>query len=245
MTREDFMSRVLAPLGRLTGDEQADIRKELEEHIEDRMEALLEMGWAPELAEERSLEAMGDPAEIGREMAKQYRGRGWVWLGRAAVILTVVLCIQAVLSVGIWGFLWDSITTRIVPEKWTELNQVEASEDVDLRILIGNDILRIAQVNVGQRWDEEKRLAELVLCSYNRIPGGVVSHRLINGIKIENQRGEELWDGGSGSGSGHYMREQGTRYVDIEPGDTYVTLVYQWFGEDIRVEVSLPEGEAS
>ena len=98
MTRQEFLAQVLSPLGRLTAQERENVRRELEEHVEDRMEALLEMGWDAELAEEWRLEAMGDPAEIGREMARQYRGRGWLWLGRAAVVLTAVVCIRALLD---------------------------------------------------------------------------------------------------------------------------------------------------
>ena len=88
MTRGEFLDQVLSPLNRLTAEERESVRRELEEHVEDRMEAMLDMGWDPALAESRCLEAMGDPVEIGREMARQYRGWGWLWLGRAAVALT-------------------------------------------------------------------------------------------------------------------------------------------------------------
>ena len=59
MTRGEFLEQVLAPLGRLTAEERENVRRELEEHVEDRMEALLDMGWDAELAESRCLEAMG------------------------------------------------------------------------------------------------------------------------------------------------------------------------------------------
>ena len=36
------------------------------------MEGLLELGYSPELAEERTLDAMGDPKEVGRELNRQY-----------------------------------------------------------------------------------------------------------------------------------------------------------------------------
>ena len=51
MTRQEFLNQVLSPLGRLTAEEREDVRRELEEHVEDRMEALLEMGWGAGLAE--------------------------------------------------------------------------------------------------------------------------------------------------------------------------------------------------
>lgn len=241
MTRQEFLDQVLLPLGRLTGDEQADVRRELEEHIEDRMETLLEMGWAPELAEARSLEAMGDPVEIGREMAKQYRGRGWVWIGRAAVILTVVLCIQAVLALGMLGFVWDSLSARVTSKAWTNLDEVKAAMPLDIRIPVGNDILRVVQVSTGRRGDDGAYRAELSIYTYDRIIGGVVSEGLLNHTVIENQRGEAPWGGGGGSGGGHYMREYGTKYTEIRPGDTYVTLTYRRFGEDVRVQIPLPE----
>ena len=53
MTRKEFTDQVLLSLGRLTADEREDVRRELEEHVEDRMEALLDMGWDEGLAEER------------------------------------------------------------------------------------------------------------------------------------------------------------------------------------------------
>ena len=33
------------------------------------------------------------------------------------------------------------------------------------------------------------------------------------------------------------------KYVDVEPGDAYVTLVHEWLGETIRVQVPLPGEE--
>lgn len=138
MTRREFMYQVLSPLGRLTAEERENIRRELEEHVEDRMEALLEMGWDEALAEERCLEAMGDPAEIGREMAKQYPGRWWLWLGRAAVVLTVVVCIQALLGVEVLYNAWDGLVVRTLrPQITSMLDEVEAEELVDLRMDIG------------------------------------------------------------------------------------------------------------
>ena len=249
MTRREFTDRVLLPLTRLTWDEREAVRRELEEHIEDRMEVLLEMGWAGELAEARCLEAMGDPAEIGRELAAQYRGRGrrWLWLGRAAVALTAVLCVQATANVGILSFLWDSLNVRcggdLVPEVWTTLDEREAAATVDIRVPVGNDVLRVARVSVGRAEGNDILRAELVLVSYDRLPGGIVSTNVINGLELEDQRGAACEIPGGVSG-GNYMMWSAVRYAEVEPGDAYVTLVYHQFGETGRVQVPLPkEGE--
>lgn len=241
MTRQEFLDRVLSPLGRLTAEERADVRRELEEHVEDRMEVMLEMGWDEELAEGRCLEAMGDPAEIGREMAAQYRGRGWLWLGRAAVALTVVVCIQALLGFGMLSNAWDSLAARIRPSTAIsigELKNVEAVADLDIRAEIGNDILKIYQVSVGEK--DGQRAAMVLACMYDRLPFGIAADGLRAKSRLFNQRGET---GTSGGGSGNYGAEYVVRWTPLEPGDTHVVWEYRAIGESIRLEIPLPGGE--
>ncbi|MUU12877.1 MAG: hypothetical protein EP146_16765 [Oscillibacter sp.] len=105
MDRRDYTDRVLSSLRRVTEKEREAIRSELDGHIEDHMEALRELGYDEELAEERAIAAMGEPDEVGRELNRQYTGWGWVLVSRAAVVLTVVLCAQALLALGILGWL--------------------------------------------------------------------------------------------------------------------------------------------
>ena len=241
MTREDFVSQVLAPLGRLTRDEREAVRQELEEHIEDRMEYLLEKGWAQEAAEERSLEAMGDPAEIGREMAKQYRGRGWIWIGRAAALLIAVLCVWTLLGLGMVGSAWDSVKARTCRDTdiRTSLETVEASELADIREAVGNDVLRIIRVNVG--WRDDQRVAEVTACMYDRVPFGIVEDNFLTKSELKNQRGET---GTSGSGSGSYGAEYVKRWTPVEPEDTYVVWEYRATKGAVEIKVPLPgEGE--
>ncbi|WP_300688143.1 permease prefix domain 1-containing protein [uncultured Oscillibacter sp.] len=241
MTRQEFLDQVLSPLGRLTAQERENIRRELEEHVEDRMEALLDMGWEEALAESRCLEAMGDPAEIGREMAKQYRGKGWLWLGRAAVVLTVVVCIQALLGVGMLGAAWDSLTVRFNPPRTIsigELKNVEAEEELDIRAEIGNDILRIYQVSVGEK--DGQRAAMVLACAYDRWPFGIVVDSLFSRSELWNERGET---GTSGGGSGNSGAVCAALWAPVETGDTHVIWEYRAIGEAVRLEIPLPGGE--
>nr|WP_326212306.1 permease prefix domain 1-containing protein [uncultured Oscillibacter sp.] len=241
MTRQEFLDQVLSPLGRLTAQERENVRRELEEHVEDRMEALLEMGWDAELAEERCLEAMGDPAEIGREMARQYRGKGWLWLGRAAVVLTVVVCIQALLGVGMLGAAWDSLTVRFNPPRTIsigELKNVEAEEELDIRAEIGDDILRIYQVSVGEK--DGQRAAMVLACAYDRWPFGIVVDSLFGRSELWNERGET---GTSGGGSGNSGAVCAALWAPVETGDTHVIWEYRAIGEAVRLEIPLPGGE--
>lgn len=84
MDRRDYTDRVLSSLRRVTEKEREAIRSELDGHIEDHMEALRELGYDDELAEERAIAAMGEPDEVGRELNRQYTGWGWVLVSRAA-----------------------------------------------------------------------------------------------------------------------------------------------------------------
>ena len=84
MDRRDYTDRVLSSLRRVTEKEREAIRSELDGHIEDHMEALRELGYDEELAEERAIAAMGEPDEVGRELNKQYPFRWLVakWFGQ-------------------------------------------------------------------------------------------------------------------------------------------------------------------
>ena len=241
MTRQEFLDQVLSPLGRLTAQERENVRQELEEHMEDRMEVMLDMGWDKELVESRCLEAMGDPAEIGREMARQYRGRGWLWIGRAAVALTVVVCIQALLGLGMLGAAWDSLSVRFCPSTAIsigELENVETVVDLDIRAEIGNDILRVYMVFVGEK--DGQRAAMVLACMYDRLPFGIAADGLASRSELWNERGGT---GTSAGGSGNYRAEYAVRWTPVEPGDTHVVWEYRAIGETVRLEIPLPGGE--
>lgn len=240
MTQQEFMTQVLSPLGRLTVEEREDVRRELEEHVEDRMEALLEMGWDEELAESRCLEAMGDPAEIGREMARQYRGRGWLWLGRAAVVLTVVMCVLALLGIGMLHNTWESLEARINPRLDTRLDSVEAEERMDLRMDMGNDVLRVFRVSIGEL--EGRRVAEIATCAYDRRPFGIVAQGWQNCLWT-HELAEANFHYGNGKGNWGAFYWQA--YTELAPGDRSVTLIYSRYGETKSMEVPLPEEEGT
>jgi hypothetical protein len=232
MTRRDYTDRVQSCLHRLTLEERQDVLAELDAHMEDRICALLDLGYDEALAEERVMAAMGDPEEVGREMDKQYPLR-WLILGRAAVVLTVVLCVQAVLGLGILGQAFQSFEARIYPDTASRLEQVDDSWRVDYRAKVGNDVLRVYRVSVGS--EGGKPVAEISLCAYDRIPCGIVSEDLLNRAVVKNQRGERLF---GSNGRGCWTAEHSNCYVNLEPDDLYVTVEYERFGR--RVELVIP-----
>lgn len=97
--------------------------------------------------------AMGEPDEVGRELNRQYTGWGWVLVSGRPVVLTVVLCAQALLALGILGMVIDSISARIYPNEPSAYTAVAATERLDIRIPVGNDILRVYRISIGQADD--------------------------------------------------------------------------------------------
>ena len=245
MTRSTYIQAVFSRLKRLTRREREAIRRELDGHMEDHFEALRELGYDEREAEERTIAAMGDPAEVGRALDRQYTGWGFVLLSRAAVLLTAVLCVQTLLGLGILGNFYDSVRARISPEA------VGADRDFspqavtypDLRIPVGNDVLRIYRVSVGT-FGENIYAAEVAMVAYDRIPGGVVSERLTEAAEFADQWGCTL-KSMSGRGQGSFGADYSTQYLSICEGDAYITLTYDRLGEHVAVEIPLPEGGAS
>ena len=239
-----YCSRVLSQAGRLTRDEGQDLRAELSGHIEDHAEILTAHGYTEDAAYGRAVTLMGDPEETGRALRAQYGGWWLVVVQRAARILTAVLCVMIagliVKSSGLYGAIRDRITVQKPSDGW----EIWDTEAPGTRIPIGDDIVRIDTVSCSTQ------RAEVQLTGFDRIPGGVVYARLLHTLRLENERGEALFEGedypypSCVSGSGTLWVHTARHYVDIEPDDTYITLIYDRLGEHVEVEIPLPGREA-
>lgn len=247
MDRKEYCDRVLAQVGRLTADEANDLRNELAGHIEDYAEALVEHGYTEEDAAARAVELMGDPEETGRALREQYRHFWLVIVQRIAIFVTVVACVQGFFMLPMLSGVYESIRERVSPAvnsiSWEEL---DGAADLHERIPIGDDIVQLNRIEYGVR--EGERQAVLWVSSYDRIPGRRVYERLFETMSLQNERGKTVYDrdgvrysscwGSSGSLYVHY----GQHTVPLEEGDTYVTFVYDRFGERIETRIELPEG---
>lgn len=245
MNRNEYCNRVLAQVGRLTADEANDLRNELAGHIEDHAEALVEHGYTEEDAAARAVELMGDPEETGRALLEQYRHFWLVIVQRAARILTALLCVMIagliVKSSGLYGAIRDRYEVQKPGEGWERWN----TETPGTRIPIGDDIVRIDAVSCSTQ------RAEVQLTGFDRIPGGVVYARLLHTLRLENERGEAIYEGLEDHDYPSFVSGSGTFYVciashrvNIEPDDTYIRLIYDRLGEHVALEIPLPGREA-
>lgn len=247
MNRNEYCDRVLAQVGRLTSDEANDLRNELAGHIEDHAEALVEHGYTEDAAYGRAVALMGDPEETGRALRAQYGGWWLVIVQRAAIFVTIVACVQGFFMLPMLSGVYESLRERVSPTvnsiSWEEL---DGAADLHERIPIGDDIVQLNRIEYGVR--DGERQAVLWVSSYDRIPGRKVYERLFETMSLQNERGKTVYDrdgvrysscwGSSGSLYVHY----GQHTVPLEEGDTYVTFVYDRFGERIETRIELPEG---
>ena len=88
---EQWFQRLNAPLKRLPAPERAELHEEVRQHLDALVAANEELGSSPQEAWEYALQQFGDPARIGRRLAKEWRrGRGWTSPDGAAVLYTLV-----------------------------------------------------------------------------------------------------------------------------------------------------------
>lgn len=93
--------------------DRAGIGAELDAHYTDHVRDLERIGYAPDLAEERALRAMGEAETVGRAMDRAHKPwLGWLWEGsRGAVLLAALLLLVSVAEYG-----WPSVRTWLCPD---------------------------------------------------------------------------------------------------------------------------------
>ena len=237
MNKTEYIEQVAQALRRTTYRENLAIREELAGHIEDHMEGLLELGWDEALAEERTLAAMGDPAEVARELDRQYP-LFWLIIGRITKKVLVLLVIVGFFQMGeLPGRIRRNIPSESHLESYDWIDEAledgEALyvEDLDIRTEIGSDILYIYRLAIGEA-DERGSRVLLSAITYDHRLTGIFSYNLINDLEYASESMEK---------QGLY-RDRHNIYA--QPGDRYVVVRYNKHGHDVRVEIPLHWEEA-
>lgn len=145
-----FCDAVCAAVPRATAREREEIRRELRDHLEDHALDMRERDWSEEEAQKRAVEAMGDPAEIGKAWNDQL-SPFWLWVGRCAKMLTAVLLICALLP---------TLNTVIAVGRntWTQISSLDQFRygyddaltqwDPDVRVEMGDFELRFYRAGI-------------------------------------------------------------------------------------------------
>lgn len=234
MTRREYTEQVLANLRRVTRAEREAIRAELDGHMEDHVCDLLDLGYPPELAEERTLSFMGDPAEVGRELNRQYP-LGWLILGRAAAALLALLCLLSVSHAwDLLGLARRNLTARTAPWEIAGSWDDETCRRMEIRVPVGTDILYFYGL------DTEADFPVLYWVWYDQSLFGVQGEEADDGsVTYWDQRGEQLFNGGGGGTM--WGVSYGREILEVQPADTYITVQVDRLGEHQEVRIPLVE----
>lgn len=79
-----------------TKKERAAIRKELTDHMEDHAQALMDGGFDEAHARQVALDHMGDPAEVGLALNREYP-KVWFLLSRVMMVLLILISLTSLL----------------------------------------------------------------------------------------------------------------------------------------------------
>lgn len=240
MDKKEFLKTVLDHAPRATNRERVAIYTELSAHIEDHAEVLTDLGHVPEEAQAKAVEAMGEPAEIGRAINAQL-SPFWLWLGRAALALSVLLFLVLNLTRNSDGWMF-SLEARFHPEKTADLSGLIAETysigtPVDARKQIGDNVLQAWMVYPSR----DGACVSVGALVYNTDPFRKAGE-LLDWTSARSQHGE--------AGERPKKKTRGNiqiglfEDIPIERGDTYITLTYSRFGETYELQVPLEGGDA-
>ena len=241
MDAKEFCTGVLSHIPRATAAERTAIRQELEEHLSDHQEALMERGASAEEAEEQAVAAMGEPAAIGLQWNAQLSPM-WLWVGRLCKLAVLLLVLGMLLPLGfkIYG-LSQNFSARWSSEPMDGWKEPEAvwSEKVDLREPFADQMIRFFQVClVEEAWtDREGRTGdyqvELHVLAYAQNPlKPALNMNIVSGITCNGETGLA---GGFGSRG---VCAWSIRYP-IQPGAPEATFTLSYHGESASVTVPL------
>ncbi len=233
MDRREYCRQLTQELRHLTPNEVAAVRQELWDHMEDHAEMLREAGYSEAEANERAVEAMGDPVETGREIDKQYPPI-WLWLSRIAKMVIVVVCFSAVFNLlGMYTAV-EALKVRIDPYREADIPE-EAR--IDYQMVVGDDIVHfIGLENYTPGKDCEVTLHFDV---YDKNIFSPVDQNLSIKLTYYTDSGQAYNRSG-----GSYSNERLSRdHRDIEVGadDTYLTVMYDRFDRHVECTIDLTE----
>lgn len=245
-----FFDRVLTHIPRATIAERDAIRQELNDHMEDHLDILLEGGMDESQARSRVLAAMGDPKEIGSAWNRQL-SPVWLWTGR----LCQVCCIALIIAM-FWSFLAQMFFSAINLSTRFSVDSsdrpilsgygVSWQQDLDIREEFGQHILGIYRVELVEELSPQTvtdalghQYINVYLVSYAKNPfhSNLDRNIFLNELRCN---GETSPSSGSGGGRSHCW----TASFPVEEGAECVEITLDHYGQHFSAEIELDWGGA-
>lgn len=176
----------------------AAIEEELLQHIEDRKADFLKEGLKEEEAEEKAVERMGNPTELGKELNKEHKPLlGSIWLFTNVVTVIVVLLFIYIVAGSILpAIFYDHPAEYIKKENikfHAEMKEEVRIDDTVIRItdiiLEKNNTLYIVYTTHGKKWFAQQWTSSYIGKitddngnTYNKgssSTGGIIRHHVV------------------------------------------------------------------
>jgi len=140
--RKEFIDDVLSHV-RFKYDHW-DIKKELEEHMEDMCENMISDGISEEDAQRLAVEFMGDAKEIGEALDKEHSPViGWIWrVLRIIALVLAISCVGPALNMGLGAVFSIFSSYGDLPEN----KEVLYDTEVDKKVRIDDNYIKIDRV---------------------------------------------------------------------------------------------------
>jgi len=247
---DGFCDEVCARVKHATPEERTDIARELTDHMTDHAEALQALGRSPEEAASAAVAAMGDPAELGEALNRQYPLL-WLVLSRAAAVLIVVLALQLLGCLYGFHYAAENLRARWFPASGSLSQQDDSAHTpVDYRFQgPGGDVIYIYALDIVDMESTElrelrahsatpegSRYALVSYCSYDRNPFGHSSQLLHGRLSLTNGRGDSRF---RASGGGNAGAKYESLLIPVEDGEPCLYLDYSGYGFELHGTIPL------
>lgn len=228
---DDLLSKVKFKFAR------AEIRKELEDHIEGRIDYYMERGYSRDEAEIIAVDQMGDPFQIGYELNQQHKPvYGWIILLTNFIIVMILMFYIMIFIL----FIPVGIESGLYKLSKFDLSEDHSVENLEYEM----DIYESANI------DSTKINFEKVIRKKNgdiNIIGSLKDKSLkhlnmnfLRNIKVSDSEGRE-----------YYLRlkETNSKYFDLEIEDfpknqEEIILSYNRFNRNFQLIIPLRVGES-
>lgn len=244
-----FCDSVLSAAPRATRREREDIRRELADHLSDHAEMLGSYGVEEEEARHRAVEAMGDPADIGKAF-NDTLSPFWLWLGYAcklAVLFLLVFNIGEVFCLA--GRAADGMKLRHSGEE-ALINSDDPggytlfwSADPGVEEPFGDHVIRIPKVELWQSvYQEDDYLLRVYMTSYHqKLLGCALDVSVI--LSMPEYGPDIVRSSGAGTGDNYVAMIRRDLYV--EPGTECITVTLDYNGNRFETGIDLDWGGAA
>lgn len=246
--RTEWIDTALSYL-RFNPDKKA-VRQELNDHLDDKIEALTSVGIPEDMAIRRAVEAMGDPAEVGMAL-KRAHNPFWgysLFLIRAVLSALIIFIILSFFNFDNYE-VWDINEGQII---WKDVSAGDTVYYPDCTDKSDGYTFTVPSVVVQEQEDGSQHI-HLTVRSVNYIPW--ISHAFVNEFYAEDNLGNRYkivsdWDKLNinskirGFLKVNYLTWQYEVTLDgYEGGAEWIELRYDNYGRDICLHIDLTEGE--